>query len=266
MNTWFVCRSAYLAFGFLLLAQSSLLATNLVWVNKDFKNVTGENRDDLEWFINNHVKDAIVNTYTGAPFTGAPKVEELGPAPTTLVTWSGGTVADGETVHVGLLFDKDKLPEAFRFRSSTKWTLGGVAKERVAGSAVFDLFGDPQILLRAPLDPSDPPIDVFDFSYAVVSTPFPLSELTFNNPAIPFIPVPGSHTLFPGDELLVASIDANFGDYVVWQMSVNFSGDPTEDAGHVIMQLQKTPESSTLGLFFVGGLGIALLNRMKQHR
>src|SRR6266498_3149445 len=130
--------------AFLCLGSEAAFAS-LIWVNKDFKNTTGETRNDLTWFVQGHIKDAIVDSYTGSPFSGKPQIDELGPAPTTEVKWSGGNVLDGGMVHVGLLIDKDKLPDPFRFRRSSFWTLDGNLKEQVPGSGIVDLVGDPEI-------------------------------------------------------------------------------------------------------------------------
>jgi len=244
--------------AFVFLGSEPVLAS-LIWVNKDFRNTTGENRNDLTWFIQGHIKDAIVDSYTGTPFSGSPQVDELGPAPTTEVKWSGGNVSSGGEVHVGLLIDKDKLPDPFRFRRSSFWTLDGILKEQVPGSGVVDLVGDPEIHILSPTDPGDPSLYFFDFSYAVVSNPFQLSELTWDNPLIPWISVPGSTTLAPNGDFLAATIPADPGNYVIWQMAVTFAGDPVDSAGHIIMQQQKVPEPSTIVLILIGILSFRFL-------
>jgi hypothetical protein len=164
-----------------------LHAADIVWINKDFKNTlaAGESRDDLEWVVKGDVRDAIVDTFTGAPFSGKPSTSLIPSLNSTLVVWSGGVVDVGQTVHVGLEIDKDKLPAGtseVSFTRNAQWSQGGLGTDFVAGCATATIEGDPTIRVQAPDDLGGRLLDVFDYAYAVVQSPLPLSDLSTVSP------------------------------------------------------------------------------------
>jgi len=257
--------------GVLVLSQMPMLAANFVWINKDFKNTTGSDVNDFRWFFQGDIRGAIVDTYEDSPFSSPPEIGITLPAVTTRISWSGGVVQNGSSAHFGILVDRDKLPQGFRFFQSPWWTINGDLFRQVAGSATIKIQGDPEIIAVAPYDPTDRSLFVFDFAYAILDSPLALAQLTFNNPAIPFIHIPGSATIPSGGEIGIANIPSvNPGQFIIWQMSVNFSGDPLGNAGHVIMQEQKpVPETtSTLSLLALGTLGAAstLKSKLKPSK
>ncbi len=219
-------------------------AAELEWINKDFKNTTGQNRNDLHWSVLGHIEDEVVTTYNPPELPNL-EVEETGPAPMTHFRWSGGNVADGEEVHAGVLIDRDDLPGG-RFMQHARWSLDGVTKERVAGCASVNFEFTDAIAVSGhnTMDPDGPAMVVFDFAYAIVNNAVALGDLTRNNSDIPYIQVPGSAILEPASSAPLIEIEnPEDGRYIIFQMSAGFVGEPADSAGHIIVQRLINPEA-----------------------
>ena len=135
-------KSIALGLSLLSLLLPSVLFGEIEWINKDFENTTGETRNDLHWAIAGDITAAIVGTYRPPELPNPVEIEVTGPYKVTWVKWSGGDVADGATVHCGIMVDWDKIPGQ-RFRHGAHWTLDGVLMERVSGCASANVeFGE----------------------------------------------------------------------------------------------------------------------------
>jgi hypothetical protein len=249
------------------------------WINKDFTNTTGHMRNDLEWLILGHIKDAIEDIYSPSEFPNV-KIEEEGPVPVTRITWSGGQVDDETTVHCGIKIDWWDLP-AQRFKSGAHWSLDGDTKEQVPGCASINMSvqGEAVVVSVAnTADPSDPALDVSDFSYAYFSTPRALADLTWNNPSITWISMPFSGTVPSGGSIVLGGIPLPRrgpyqGDpYLVMQMEVNFTGAPSGNAGHIIVQrsiMEAVPATSRPTPFvlalIIASIGAVLIVRRRAR-
>ena len=236
-RSWYVML-AVLVFSTALFAETE-------WINKDFKNSTGHTRNDLHWAIAGHIENAIVDTSSPSELPNV-EIEETGPAPVTWVKWSGGDVTNGTTVHCGIKVEWDDIPGQ-RFNHGAYWTLDGSLMEKVSGCASANVsFGEViEVDVSNTKDPEDPPLDVSDFSYAFVDDPCALADLTWNNPAIPWLSLPWSDTIPPNGSQYMGQIPMTEpGRYLILQFAVNFSSDPPENAGHIIVQRQvQAPES-----------------------
>jgi hypothetical protein len=229
-------------------------------INKKFKNKTGEPRNDLRWWVEEHVKDSILSQWSDVfpnfdaeeySDTHNGQVDEW----TTLI-WSGATVEDGSSAYACV-----KMNKPVEFYKNAWWSNGGLALEPVAGCASTYLRTDPELHVVAPADTEGRALDVFNYGYAVLDSPLDLSELTVENPTIPWVSAPGSVTLSDGQDIVAATITADLGQYVVWKMSVNFHGDPLENTGYVITQ-EQLPEPSAPLFLGMGTLGL-LLRRVR---
>lgn len=229
-----------------LVALPATTFAEVEWINKDFKNTlqgVDTTRHDLHWFIGGQVKDAIVDIYVPSELPDEPEIIEE--TPVTQVRWSGGTIEPNDVVHCGIQVDwPGPIPEK-RFAGTAHWSkkLAGedwTLMERVAGCASLNLTaGEDAIDVEADntADPNDPAMDICDFSFAFVGAPLPLAELTWNNPAIPWTSLPWCGTIPPAGDLFLGSIPRTTSDpYLIIQCSVNFSGDPPANAGHIIVQ------------------------------
>jgi hypothetical protein len=227
------------------------------WINKDFSNVTGESRNDLHWYFDGAIVNKIVEVYKPADLEHVEFVAGGSPA-STEVRWSGGDVADGATVHCGVKVNWGRKEDRKKFTRAPRWTLDGVVKEEVAGCGLTDFtFTETSVDVDVhnTLSELDPPLEVTEFSYAFVPEPLALSELTWNNPAIPWTPTSWAGAVAPGSTMRLGTIPDNEpGTFLVIQFAANFAGDPPLHAGHIIMQVQAEsggppiPAASTWGL------------------
>jgi len=257
------------------LANSAGLAATYEWINKDFTNSKNEVRNDIYWVIRGHVKDAIVATYddnAGVHF-GEPTIEEGTTDPPenfkfTIVDWppARDPITPGGSTHVGVLVDRDKWPaglgEPVRFLFAV-WTLDGVPMEEAAGCAGVAAWALPDtIVLKfyAPADPHVPGVTIDHMSYAFVDSPFPLAELTFNSPAIPWIGLPGTYDVPSGQPVDAARLPGfTPGQYLVVQAAVRFLGEAPATAGHVIWQKRTNQTIPTLSEWGAIIFGVLLL-------
>lgn len=210
------------------------------WINKDFTNSTGEDRNDLHWYIDGAIVDKVVEVYKPDEL---PHIEFVGtgsPA-STEVRWSGGTVPDDTTVHCGIKVNWGDRNNRKKFLRPPHWTLDGVVREEVAGCGLTDFTFTPSTVavdVNNTLSPESPPLEVRDFAYAFVVSPLELPDLTWNNPIVPWTPTTWQGIVPPGASLPLGIIPENHpGQYLVIQFAANFAGDPPFNAGHIIMQV-----------------------------
>lgn len=218
---------------------------NCEWINKDFTNNTGTKVNDLHWTFSGLIERKIVAVYVPDEL---PKVRIAGTgAPgTTKVDWEGGEIDKNETVHCGIRVNwgSDEPIPAKRFYKSCYWTSNGevVPGGKVAGCASVNLDTSLRAIgvgVENTEDLEDPPLEVDEFSYALLETPVELGELTWDNPVIPWVSMPWQGTIPPAGSIDLGTIPrapcAN-EDVVITQFAVNFSGDPPENKGHIIVQ------------------------------
>lgn len=211
------------------------------WINKDFKNTTGQTRNDLHWYIDGAIVDKIEEVYKP---TELPHVEFVagGSPASTEVRWSGGDVTDETTVHCGIKVNWGDRRNRKKFLRAPRWTLDGVVKEEVAGCGLTDFtFTETttRVGVHNTLSEEDPPLEVSEFSYAFVETPRELADLTWNNPAIAWQPTTWQGIVLPGQSMHLGDISENHpGQYLITQMAVRFGGAPSTDAGHIILQVE----------------------------
>lgn len=212
------------------------IAGEIEWINKDFRNTTGEERNDLHWWFERAIGHRIMEVSTPPEL---PHLEIGASGSTTALGWSQGVVPNREDVHAGVKINWGDEAPPHRFAHSSRWSLDGVVEERVAGCASIqvDELADPiAITVANTADPGDPWLVVDAVSYALLEAPVELSELRWNNPAIPWVPTTYGALVPPAGRAHLGPIPGAVGDFLIVQCAVNFAADPDRNAGHLIVQ------------------------------
>ncbi|UCC31792.1 MAG: hypothetical protein JSU86_05845, partial [Phycisphaerales bacterium] len=226
---------------------------NEEWINKDFKNTTGQARNDLHIEFVAGIKNKIAEIRSPDQLPHV-EIASIGDPPMTLISWGpddpddpNQTVGTNDTASccVRIIWGDEK-PEK-RFKRDPYWTLDGEEKEGVAGCASVNFTVTPDgigVDAHNTADPNDPAIYVDEFSYAFVSPPMVLSELTWNNVSIPWVSRLWQGTVTPEGSLHLGTIDeAPKGMHLITQFAVNFSDGPPGNKGHIIVQMAGAPSA-----------------------
>jgi hypothetical protein len=222
------------------------------WINKNFTNETGHNRNDVDWEFEDAIAHKIVRIIS-PPKLGHVEIAGTGSGANkiTKVRWAdwsqpdvwGDGVPPKGRVNCCVKINWRTEAEKKGWKRDPYWTLNGDEMETVAGcaSVTYTTVSEDSIgiLLGNTANPDDPALYVDEFAYALVDEPLELPELTWDNPAIDWVTMPWYGTIPPLGSIHLGTIpDASPGDYLITQVGVNFISDPPSHKGHIVVQSQ----------------------------
>lgn len=219
------------------------------WINVDFTNDTGHDRNDLHWRFAGAIPHKILEVYSDK----FPHVEIAGTGgednATTLISWSGYVIPPGSEVHCGVrprwaTTLEDKKP----FAEPAHWSSSGEEMEAVPGCASVDLVahqpGAVMVRVSNTADSISPWLWVGEFSYALLPDKLELDQLRWDWDAE--MPIQWVEESSWGGEIGPrGSINVGTIPYLGWhpdrylitKFAVNWvDGTPESHAGHMIVQ------------------------------